>query len=166
MSAWMMRGLAAALLASLPFAALAGGALSICGPAAQPSSSNVAVKYPTNSVTLTLDQGTLGPLSNTQARTLVTNAVALWTNVGTATINIGISSGSLTTDVTGANLASTNYYNNGSDGISPVIYDTDGSVIDSLFGVGASDQILGFAGSGGIGFPTCAYTEGQAVMSG
>ena len=52
MSARMMRGLAAALLASLPFAALAGGALSICGPATQPSSSNVAVKYPTNSVTL------------------------------------------------------------------------------------------------------------------
>jgi hypothetical protein len=46
-----------------------------------------------------------------------------------------------------------------------VIYDTDGSIIDSVFGVGQSDSTLGFA------YPTCLtsnnfYNRGLALMNG
>jgi hypothetical protein len=156
-----LRRLAAAFVAALPLAALAGGPLSICGPATQPSTSNVAVKYPTATVTLRLDQGTLGPLTNAQARTLVSDAVALWNNVPTSTIDIAVSTSALSTDVVSTNVST--YYNQFNDGVNPVIYDTDGTIIDSVFGGGASDSVLGFAGSRGTG---CSYTEGQAVMSG
>ena len=162
-----LRRLAAAI-AFLPLAALAGGPLSICGPATQPSTSNVAVKYPTASVTLTLDQGTLGPLTNGQANSLVSSAVALWTNVSTANINIAISASPLSTDITAANynVNPPGYYNNFTDGVNPVIYDTDGTIVDAILGSGASNSVLGFAGSASYGYPTCQYAEGQAVMSG
>lgn len=41
----------------------------------------------------------------------------------------------------------TTYYNNHSNGLNPVIYDTDGSIIDSLLGIEAKNYMLGFAGS-------------------
>jgi len=165
MSARIVRSLAATILAAAPFAALAGGPLSICGPATQPSTSNVALKYSTNAVTLNYDGGaaTLGPLSKSQADALVTSAVSLWTNVATASITISRGS-DLPSDINSSTY--TTYYNHFSDGLNPVIYDTDGSIIDSILGGGASDEVLGFAGSASFGYPTCRYAEGQAVMSG
>jgi hypothetical protein len=84
--------------------------------------------------------------------------------VPTATVTIGRGT-DLPVDVTLANYLT--YFGNFSDGLSPVIYDTDGSIIDSVFGVGASASVLGFAGSawsnnGSI----CQYVEGQAVING
>lgn len=97
------------------------------------------------------------------ADAIVVNAVVQWTNVGTATINIGRGA-DLPVDVTSANYLT--YYSNFSDGLNPVIYDTDGLIIDALLGVGAKSSVLGFAGSAYFTAPTCRYAEGRAVISG
>lgn len=93
------------------------------------------------------DQGALSPIvSNAQANTMVANAAAVWSEVNTAAVSI-TSGGSLAEDVNGSNVT------NGSAGlVEPadiessdtsvpvaVVYDEDGSVIDALYGQGASD---------------------------
>ncbi|MFA7242954.1 MAG: BACON domain-containing carbohydrate-binding protein, partial [Sulfuricellaceae bacterium] len=137
--------------------ARAGGPLSVC--------SGVPTKYAgAGNITLNYDLGSLGSRSKAQADALVTEAVALWTNVNTSTVTLARGS-DLPVNVTTANYSS--YRNNMSDGISPVIYDTDGSIIDMLNGVGAKSSILGFAGSGWYEYPTyCQYAEGIAVING
>jgi hypothetical protein len=129
----------------------AGGPLAV--------SSGCPAKY-SGSVTLNYDAGTLGTLSKAEADTLVTNSVALWTNVTTATATFARGA-DLPVDVNASNY--TGYLNSFSDGINPVIYDSDGSIVDDMFGLGAKEQVLGFAGSQRIG---CQYTEGRAVISG
>ncbi|CAN5367255.1 hypothetical protein BH11PSE11_BH11PSE11_38280 [soil metagenome] len=148
-----------ALCAALP--AFAGGPLGVC--------SGIPLKYPgAGTVTLNYDQGTLGPgRSKAQADALVTEAVALWTNVPTATVSLARGA-DLPVDVTAANyLVYIDSPGTSADGINPIIYDTDGTIIDAEFGVGARNQVLGYAGSGwNIIGGNCNYTEGRAVMSG
>jgi hypothetical protein len=60
----------------------------------------------------------------------------------------------------------TTYYGKYSDGLNPVIYDTNGSVIDTVLGSGQKSFILGFAGSASVGSPNCRYIEGEAVING
>lgn len=136
----------------------AGGPKSICATGAP-------IKFPgTGTITLNYDQGTLGTRSKAQADAFVTNAVAIWTDVGTASVVLGRGP-DMPVDVTTANLA-TYYPNNAantSDGLNPVIYDTDGSIIDAIFGVGAKNNLLGFATAR---FANCQYTEGVAFVSG
>jgi hypothetical protein len=48
----------------------------------------------------------------------------------------------------------------------PVVYDTDGSIIDSVLGTGAKNGTLGFAGSSFFLSPNCRYIEGRAVING
>ena len=72
----------------------------------------------------------------------------------------------LSTDYTTANY--TGVYQKYSDGLNPVIFDTDGSITDALFGAGAKSSILGFAGSAYYtsGPSAGKYAEGQAVING
>src|SRR5262249_1932304 len=146
--------------AVLSCAAFAGGPLSVCN--------GVPTKYAGGgTVTLNYDQGTLGTRTKAQADAIVTNAVSLWTNVGTATVTLARGA-DLPVDVNVTNyspfLGSSNVV---ADGLNPVVYDTDGSIVDRIFGTGARNSVLGFAGSGGQNFGSyCQYTEGQAVISG
>ncbi|MDP2759323.1 MAG: BACON domain-containing carbohydrate-binding protein, partial [Sideroxyarcus sp.] len=145
------------LLLSLAGHAHAGGPGNVC--------SGVPTKYAgAGTITLNYDQSSLGSRSKSQADALVTEAVALWTNVNTSTVTLARGS-DLPVNVTTANYST--YSNNISDGISPVIYDSDGSIIDMLYGVGAKNSTLGFAGSGWYVYPTyCQYAEGSAVING
>ena len=138
-------------------AAYAGGPLQVC-------SGGLPMKYPGSGlVTLNYDGGgALGARSKAQADTIVTNAVSLWTNVNTATVTLARGA-DLGVDVTLANVST--YFNNFSDGLNPVIYDTDGSIVDALLGVGAKSSVLGFAGSAYSTSP-CQYVEGRAVING
>ena len=146
----------AAALGIAASAAHAGGPLSVC--------SGSAMRYNPPVVTLNYDGGgNLGARTKAQADAIVNSALAMWTNVPTATISM-TRGADLPVDVTTANYAT--YYNRSGDGLNPVIYDTDGTIIDTLLGVGASGSVLGFAGSGGIGGATCRYVEGQAVING
>ena len=153
--------LAAALLILAATGAQAGGPLSICTDAGK-----TPLAYSPATVTLNYDLGPLGGRTNAQANTIVTNAVAVWTNVGTATITIGRGA-DLPVDVTSANYLTYIEANpTFSDGLNPVVYDTDGSITDLIFGVNAKLSVLGFAGSADFGSPTCRYAEGEAVING
>ena len=78
--------------------AYAGGPLSVCNDVA-----HTPIKYPgAGTVNLNYDQGPLGSRTKAQADAIVTNAVALWTNVPTASITIGRGA-DLPVDLTAAN---------------------------------------------------------------
>ena len=154
MSASVRRAFVAALLA-VTSSAFAGGPLQVCNQA--------PVKYPgAGTVNLHYDQGPLGARTKPQADALITAAVANWTNVTTATLSLGRGA-DLPVDVTTANY--TTYLGVFNDGLNPVIFDTDGSITDLLLGAGASDTVLGFAGSA-YSTGTCLYVEGHAVING
>ena len=163
-----MRRCALAAAIALPGFALAGGPLNTCP--------GTGIKWPgTGTINLSYDQGVLGSRTKAASDALVSNAIALWTNVTTASvvvrqdpITIPNSSGGgsyLPVDVTPANFATYDMFagNTYTFNGNPVIYDSDGSILESVYGVGASNSILGFAGSGG---PCSGYTRGEAVLNG
>ena len=148
----------AIVFAAAALAANAGGPLSLC-------SAGSPVKYPgAGSVTMNYDLGTLGSRTNAQAAAIVNAALATWTNVSTATITMTRGS-NLPVDVTTANY--TAYLGNSSfgDGLNPVVYDTDGTLTDLMLGAGASNNVLGFAGSA-YNISPCGYVEGRAIING
>ena len=153
-----LRRIAAALCAAASFAAQAGGPLELYN--------HQAIVYPNGgtSLTLNLDQGSLGTRTNAQAVALVQNAIALWNGVGTSTMRFKIGP-QLSTDYTSANY--TQVLGNYTDGLNPVLFDTDGTITDALFGAGARNNILGFAGSAYFTSGSAAsYVEGEAVLNG
>jgi hypothetical protein len=153
----VIRSLGLAALCASAFAAHAGGPLGVCN--------NAPLKYSgTGTVNLNYDGGgTLGSRTKAQADAIVAAAAAKWTDVATSTVTLGRGA-DLPVDVTVSNYSS--YYNKFSDGINPVIYDTDGSIVDALLGSGQKNGVLGFAGSAWVSGSTCRYTEGQAVING
>ena len=140
----------------------AGGPLSLCN-AGTPS--GAPITYANPNVTLNYDKGTLGTLSNAQAATIVNNAIALWNNVPTATIAL-TRGADMPVDVTTANVITFYDYDESvpltTDGLNPVIYDTDGSITDLHFRHRRQRRprlrgfVLGSAAS---------YVEGQAVST-
>jgi hypothetical protein len=120
-------------------------------------------------ITYTVDDGTLGALTNSEANSLTSQAFTTWTSVTTASLQvsqnpvIGLGpDGDVNTvaefsSVTGlSSCISSN----------PIIYDTDGSITDGLFGVGASNSILGFAGPCAINSSTGAIVGMDATLNG
>jgi hypothetical protein len=163
--------------------AFAEGPLNVGGPGDNPGA-----PFRWNPATFPLtywtDQGFLGSRDNTAANQIASDAFAAWANVTTANITFA-RAGALGGDVTASNPGSSTYYFTVEDAINActglpgdpsggiakprsVIYDTDGSIIDLVFGTGQSGSTLGFA------YPTCLtsdgtnnfYNRGLAVMSG
>ena len=129
---------ALAALCCAAWLANAGGPLGICNSA--------PLKYPgAGTVSLNYDRGNLGGRTKAQADAIVTAAASKWTDVATATLSLARGS-DLAIDVTSANHST--YFGKFSDGLNPVIYDSDGSIIDALMGAGSSKSVLGFAGFG------------------
>jgi hypothetical protein len=153
--------------AAAAFALVAATALSAFAAGPQSLVNHQPVVYPNGgaSITLNLDQGPLGTRSNAQAIAIVQNAIALWNGVSTSTMRLAIGA-SLSTDYTVSNYSGV--YQRYTDGLNPVIFDTDGSITDALFGAGAKANILGFAGSAYYtsGPSAGKYAEGQAVLNG
>jgi hypothetical protein len=94
-----------------------------------------------------VDQGPLnGQVSNQQATGMVDAAAALWSAIPTAGVTL-TDAGPLNEDVSSANIVAGNQVITQPADVTPsatsyplgVIYDADGSVIDALFGTGASD---------------------------
>lgn len=138
---------AAAALACSP-GALAGGPRWYAGSAYfDPAVMGQPVVWQNGQVLYSTDQGALSPLvSNSQANTMVANAAAVWSAVKTAGVAIK-RGGNLAEDVNGTNVT------NGTSGlVEPadiqatdtsvpvaVVYDADGSVMDAIYGQGASN---------------------------
>jgi hypothetical protein len=149
----------AALAAGVATSSLAGGPLQVVNQ--QP------VVYPNGggSLTLNLDQGPLGLRTNAQAAAIVRNAIAMWNGVSTSTMRLSIGA-PLAADYSVLNYSG--IAQNYSDGLNPVIFDTDGLIIDAIFGAGAKSTIAGFAGSAYYtsGPLSGTYVEGRAVLNG
>ncbi len=95
------------------------------------------------------DQGPLGQLNNASARALLAQAFAVW-EAGPA--GITFTEGPLLSFDVNANgfpysnpAHFRNVYRVHGDGRSPVIFDNNGAIIDSIFGIGARFDILGVA---------------------
>ncbi len=148
-------GIALALALATPALGRAAGALIVNG-AGDPVVWVGSVPY-------NPDQGTLGSLSNVAAVASVSARFGTWQAVPSANISF-TNAGALPVDVTVANY--TSYLSVCGDGLSPIIFDTDGSITDDVFGIGASDDVLGFAA------PDCGTSvppvieEGVAVLNG
>ncbi len=133
-------------LPTLAVAALAAGVLFAGGPRKVDGSGDPILWNTSTPVTYFVDQGELGTLSNTAANDLVAGAFDTWGRVADAVIEFAIA-GQLLEDITGDNYTTDAYPPIGS-GISPVIYDDDGSILLDEFGQGAEDDILGITAYG------------------
>ncbi len=115
-------------------------------------------------ITLNLDQGTLGKLSNSEANALVMDAANHWSTSQISTSAVSFSQGSqLAVDQTGAEHS---LYLDDSDGINAVAYDTDGSIIEAEFGLGNSFVIVGAAGFVRTDATSTIILEGRAILNG
>ena len=152
------------LCSSLVFA---GGPLVIEGP-----DGNTPVSYENPNITLHVESGDLGTRSNATADEILKEAFALWNTVDTSTVKlifddtdtriaVDINIDNFTDFI--PNVPGTIF--NGDDGLNPIVYDSNGEIIDAFFGVDASDHTIGFAASifniGGSFF-----NEGYAVING
>jgi hypothetical protein len=144
-----VRYLGIALLALAPAVALAGGPKYVAGVSyfnagvlGQP------VHWAGGQVNYYVDQGPLNnSVTNQQATAMVDAAAALWSAVPTAGVTL-VDKGALNEDVSGSNVAvnASSQFTQPSD-VTPsatsyplgIIYDSDGSVIDALYGSGTSD---------------------------
>jgi hypothetical protein len=94
-----------------------------------------------------VDQGPLNAtVSNQEATSIVDAAAALWSAIPTASVTL-VDAGALNEDVSGATVVAGNAVFTQPADITPaalayplgIVYDADGSVINALFGSGASD---------------------------
>jgi len=145
---------------------LAGGPLVLGG-----STGTTPVTYQNPNITLNIENGSLGALSNSAADALVLQALALWNNVSTSDINLVIDQASLiNVDIDINNFESylpntSGTVFNASDNLNPVVYDSTGEIIDAFFGVGQSANTIGFAASI-ITVGSNYFDEGYAVING
>ena len=159
----LLPGLLSSLLISSH--AIAGGPLVLEGP-----TGNTPVNYLNPTITLHIENGTLGLLSNAAADTLVQQAFALWSNVNTSSINLVIDETQINLDV---NIDNFDTYlptidektYNDDDNLNPVVYDNNGEIIDAFFGAGQSDFTIGFAASI-LNIGASHFNEGYSVING
>ncbi|MGC1423805.1 MAG: IPT/TIG domain-containing protein [Terracidiphilus sp.] len=136
------------LAAIAPAAGFAGGPKYVAGTAYfNPAVVGQPVRWSGGVVNFYVDEGPLNSqISNQQATTMVDTAAALWSALPTAGVLLN-DSGSLNEDVNGSNVVAGNQVFAAPSDVAPsassyplaVIYDADGSVINGLFGAGASD---------------------------
>jgi len=143
----------------------AGGPLVLGG-----SAGTTPVTYQNPNITLHVESGSLGALSNAAANTLVSEALALWNNVSTSDINLVIDQTQINLDIDINNYQSYlpnpgGTVFNANDNLNPVVYDSTGEIIDAFFGVGQSDNTIGFAASI-ITVGSSYFDEGYAVING
>jgi hypothetical protein len=145
--------LAAALVAA---PARAAGPLIVSGPG-QP------LVWTAASIPFNPDRGTLGALDNATAVANITANFDVWHAVPTASLTFA-NAGLLPVDVKKSNYAS--YAGICGDDLSPIIFDTDGTITDDVFGAGSSNSVLGFAGPDCGTYAPAVITEGMAVLNG
>src|SRR6202171_718678 len=110
-------------------------------------------------ITYTVDNGTLGALTNAQANALTAQAFGAWGGVASAAVTT-TQNATVGLPGPGGDVTTITQYNAlGCVGLNPIVYDTDGSITDALFGAGSSNSILGFAGP-------CAINGSNVILGG
>jgi hypothetical protein len=135
--------LVSATLFGVCLPAAAGGPLFVGGPSDAPGvpyrwDNSAPVPYRT-------DLGMLGTMTKQQADQFTAECFGVWHSVSTANISFG-KTGDLSQDINAGNfLGLENDPNSELNRNNAIIYDADGSLVDALYGAGASSSILGFA---------------------
>jgi hypothetical protein len=122
----------------------------------------VALRWTVSPVPYHPDRGRLGALDNTAATAFIADRFAAWEAVPSAAIAF-TDAGTLPVDVKASNYTS---FIDACDGVSPIIFDDDGSITDDLLGIGARDVILGFASPDCGDTAAGTITEAVAVLNG
>ena len=153
----------------LPAPAMAGGPLVLEGP-----NGHIPATYQDPNIVFNIETGTLGLLDNDAADQVVRDALAIWNNTSTSTIRITQGT-DVPVDINETNFTSyipvpnNNAIHNDDDGLNPIVYDNDGSIIDAFFGIeqgtGTEATVVGFAASSII-IGGSFFTEGFAVING
>ncbi len=136
------------LLALAPAVLVAGGPKYVAGATYfNPAALGQPVHWSGGVVQYYVDQGPLNSsIPNQQATAMVDAAAALWSAIPTAGVKL-VDAGPLNEDVSSANVVAGNQVFTQPSDVTPsatsyplgVVYDADGSVINALFGTGASD---------------------------
>ena len=106
-----------------------------------------SVTYGTRPLVYRIDQGPFGMFSNAEAVNLVETLLMDWENVSTTTIRFERGEPQfLDLDVDGTNFGSILEPEEGFLGYTPIVFDSDGSIVEKLIGIGASNFVIGFAG--------------------
>jgi hypothetical protein len=126
-----------------------------------------SVRFKSNIITYKIDRGPFGIFTSAQARDLANASFKTWDDVASSTVTFQHSDAdTLPVDVNGTNFLSyTNLDSAKIDGINPIVFDSDGSITEAMFGTGASADVIGFAYSedrNNDGF----LDEGEAFMNG
>jgi len=146
---------ACALVLVRAIAAHGAGAISVNGQ-------GVPFHWASSPILYSPDRGRLGALDNAAATAFVASTFGIWQAVPSASIRFA-SAGPLPVDVKASNYDD---FLGRCDGLSPIIFDDDGSITDDLLGAGARNVILGFS-SPECGDPNSAViTESIAVLNG
>lgn len=149
------------LIIALCYLLLTAVAANAGGPLA--SFANRAVVYRNMAFPLAwqLDPGALGNYTNAQAAQIIADAFAAWESIPTATPSFRRGA-DLPSDLTTNNYKT--YWDNFADGITPVMLDSDGAILDDLLGVGAKNNVVGLAAS--AYFNDGFYAEGVVLING
>jgi len=153
---------------------MAAGPLVLEGP-----NGHIPARYENPNIVFNIEGGALGILDNDTADQLVRDALAVWNNITTSTVNLSqgadVTFNSVPVDINETNFTSyipdpfNNAIHNDDDGLHPIVYDNDGSIIDAYFGVGQGTgpdaSVVGFAASS-IFIGASFFTEGFAVING
>lgn len=117
-------------------------------------------KFP---IVLQADSGVLGNLSNEEARAIIFEVADEWASVPTAQLSFAEGT-PLLEDITGSNIL--NFLDNLPDGSNPVIFDSDGSALDTLLGEGASKRFRGLAVTLKVDRKRAERLHGTFIVSG
>ncbi len=165
----MLKHLLSLLVLCIPASVMAAGPLVLEG-----ANGHVPASYENPNIVFNIETGTLGSTSNDAADQLVNDALAIWNNIVTSTVNItqgdvvpvDINQDNFTSYIPDPNFI---FVHNDDDGLNPIVYDNDGSIIDAYFGVGqgtgSNASVVGFAASS-IFIGSSFFTEGFAVING
>jgi hypothetical protein len=135
-------------------------------------SDGTPIKWGSFPIGYTVDGGgpanALGPLTKAEADALTSSAFGRWEAVTSSTASATQAGSGLGPDGDISTVAEYNDIVSVSNcvALNPIIYDTDGSIIDGLMGVGMKNSILGFAGPCAITDPGGVIVGGRAVMNG
>jgi len=117
------------------------------------------------------DLGPLGSLDSVSALALVDQAFQTWSSSPSLSLSFTMGA-SLSYDVDAAGPAASNpahwshFWNQPGDGRSPVIFDSDGSIVEDMYGVGSSLHILGLGAVETPLNPDCEIAEGSILING
>ncbi|MCP3978644.1 MAG: hypothetical protein GY716_04825 [bacterium] len=140
------------LLCAMLLAAIAGGTATAGGARLVDGQGNPLVWSTAGSISYHVEAGSLGSLSNAQARTLLRDAFTIWENVEFGLITFTEDTLELDFDIHAGETAPphdghwTQYWRVDGDTRSPVIFDDDGAIMDELFGAGARFDVIGVSG--------------------